>query len=119
MRNLRIISLIILVLFFLSGCMSKTQKETIYNKAVPIAQQYMKNNFNADVIFSDNYEFLDPMSSTIVLYGHMSGDKDATFDIMIDHGTFKISQVGGSSEVMDRRVKLDKKNKSSTENTKK
>ncbi|BFH60137.1 hypothetical protein [Paenibacillus azoreducens] len=99
--------------------MTKSKKEAIYNKAVPIAQQYMKDNFNADVVFSDNYEFLDPMSSTIVLYGHMSGDKDATFDIMIDHGTFKISQVGGSSKVMDRRVKPDQKNKSSTEDTKK
>ncbi|MDR0268485.1 MAG: hypothetical protein LBJ26_10330 [Paenibacillus sp.] len=105
------------ILLLLTGCMSKAQKKAIYNKAVPIALQYMKDNFNADVIFSDKYEFLDPMSSTIVLYGHMSEDKDATFDIMIDHKTFETSQVGGSSKVMDRRVKLDKKR--TTEDTKK
>ncbi|BFH60145.1 hypothetical protein PAJ34TS1_07370 [Paenibacillus azoreducens] len=98
--------------------MSKTQKEAIYNKAEPIAQQYMKDNYNTDVIFYD-YKFLDPMNSEIVLYGHMVGDEDATIQVGISHKTFKINRVSGSRKVMDRYVEPNKKNKSSTENTKK
>ncbi|MDR0268484.1 MAG: hypothetical protein LBJ26_10325 [Paenibacillus sp.] len=79
----------------------------------------MKDNFNADVIFSDNYKFLDPMSSDIILYGHMVGDEDATFSIIINHETFKVNDVGGSSKVMDRYIKPDQKNKPSTEDPKK
>jgi hypothetical protein len=118
-RNLRILFLVILVLLLLSGCMSKAQKKSLYDKAIPIAQQYMKDNFNADVVFSDYYEINDPMNSEIVLYGHMVGDESATFSIGINHKTFKVNNVGGSSKVMDRYVEPNKKNKSSTEDTKK
>ncbi|BFH60149.1 hypothetical protein PAJ34TS1_07410 [Paenibacillus azoreducens] len=99
--------------------MSKAQKKSLYDKAIPIAQQYMKDNFNADVVFSDYYEINDPMNSEIVLYGHMGGDESATFSIGINHKTFKVNNVGGSSKVMDRYVEPNKKNKSSTEDTKK
>ncbi|WP_309272211.1 hypothetical protein [Paenibacillus sp.] len=87
--------------------MSKSQKKSIYNKAVPIAQQYMKDNYNADVMFSD-YEFLDPMNSEIVLYGHMVGDENDTFSIGVSHKTFRINNLIGSSKIMDRYVKPDK-----------
>ncbi|BFH60140.1 hypothetical protein [Paenibacillus azoreducens] len=118
-RIFRVIFSVILVISLLSGCMSKSQKKTIYNKAVPIAEQYMKDNYNTDVIISDNYQFLDPMNSEIVLNGHMVGDESATFSIGINHKTFKINNIIGSSEIMDRYVKPDQKNKSSTEDPKK
>ncbi|MDR0268487.1 hypothetical protein [Paenibacillus sp.] len=115
-----VLLLALLILLSLTGCMSRTQKKAIYNKAVPIALQYMKDHFNADVVFSDNYQFLDPMNSEIVLKGHMVGDEAATFSIGINHKTFKVNDVGVSGKLEDQYVKYpDKKNKPSTEDIKK
>jgi hypothetical protein len=66
----------------------------------------MKDNFNVDVIISANYEIHDPMDSEIVLYGHMLGDEEASFQIGINHKTYTVNRIGGTSKLLDRRVKF-------------
>ncbi|MBQ4900422.1 hypothetical protein KB559_16415 [Paenibacillus sp. Marseille-P2973] len=103
-KKLIICFCVILLICLLSGCMSKSQKEAIYNKAVPIATEYMKTHYNVEVIISDYYEINDPANSEIVLYGHIVEDADASFTVGINHKSYKINRVGVSSKLKDSKV---------------
>ncbi|WP_435924030.1 hypothetical protein [Paenibacillus sp. DYY-L-2] len=97
----------ILILSLLVGCMSKAQKEAIYIRAVPIAKEYMKDNYNIDVTILSNYEIHDPANSVIVLYGHMVDDSGATFTISINHKTYEVSSISVAKIIKEKKVERE------------
>ncbi len=102
-KNLKILSIFVLLLL-LSGCMTKSHKENIYNKAVPIATEYMKTNYNSDVFFTRDYDINDPADSAIVLYGYLIEEEDITFSLYMNHKTYKVNFVMGPQALMDKKV---------------
>lgn len=106
LRILKITFISVLTLSLLGGCISKSQKNAIFNKSVPIAKEYMKTHFNTDVVISKYYEINDPVTYEIVLYGHMVSDPEANFHIAINHKSYEVTSVGGASKIMDREVNI-------------
>ncbi|WP_435924029.1 hypothetical protein [Paenibacillus sp. DYY-L-2] len=107
LRILKITFISVLTLSLLAGCIPKSQKNAIFNKAVPIAKEYMKTHFNTDVVISEYYEINDPITYEIVLYGHMVSDPEENFHIAINHKSYEVTSLGGASEIMDRAVISD------------
>ncbi len=108
MKKIQIFLIAFIVLISLNGCMSKSQKEAIYNKAVPIATEYMNTHFDSSIVISNVFDINDPANSTIVLYGYLDNQPEATFSISISHKTYEVAQVAGSRELWNHQVKLDK-----------
>lgn len=104
MKKIQIFLIAFIVLISLNGCMSKSQKEAIYNKAVPIATEYMKTNYNSDVFFTRDYDINDPADSAIVLYGYLIEEEDITFSLYMNHKTYKVNFVMGPQALMDKKV---------------
>ncbi len=92
---------ILAFIILISGCMSNSKRETIYKSTVPIAIEYMKVHYNAEVVIDKYYEVNDPMISEIMLYGYLADDPEANFFISINHKTLKVTDVGGSSKVLN------------------
>ncbi|MDR6725635.1 hypothetical protein J2W91_004137 [Paenibacillus amylolyticus] len=74
-KSIRSILLTFGVIVIITGCssLSKAERQELYVKAIPIGQEYFKKYYDADVEF-EGYEIKVPMSSTIVLNGHIKDD---------------------------------------------
>lgn len=75
-----------------SGCggLSNTEKNTYYQKAIPIGQEYFKKYYNVEVEFTEFYINI-PISSTMVLKGHLENDPYTKVSLYYDFPSLKFS----------------------------
>ncbi|MCK6077932.1 hypothetical protein [Paenibacillus silvae] len=75
-----------------SGCggLSNKEKNTYYQKALPIGQEYFKKYYNVEVEFTEFYINI-PISSTMVLKGHLENDPYTKVSLYYDFASLKFS----------------------------
>lgn len=103
--------LILTLILITTGCGGLSQKEekAYYEKAIPIGQEYFKKYYDADVEFN-RYEVNLPMSSTIVLYGHVKDDPYTSLSLSLSLPSLKVDSAGGPAEFIDKRKSEDEVN---------
>jgi hypothetical protein len=80
--------------FFINHCyvvwLLLFQNRSIANKAIPVAEQFLKEQYGVDVEFYDYQVNAAYVTSTIILYGRIHGEKDKAFTIFVDYRTYKV-----------------------------
>lgn len=90
-----------LLLIFLSmlvvlvgGCKSKKElkrEEEIRARAEQVALKHFKDNYNVDVVFTENNLRPAYINTTISFQGHIEGMEDEKIYILIDYTTYEVS----------------------------
>ncbi|WP_440116700.1 hypothetical protein [Paenibacillus sp. QZ-Y1] len=111
LKIIRTITLFIIAISILTGCggLSKADEQDYYEKAIPIGQEYFKKYYDTDVEFN-RYEVHVPMSSTIVLYGHVKDDPYTSLSLSLSLPSLEVDSAGGPAEFMDKRKSEDEVN---------
>ena len=104
LNYIRIILLISSVVCLLTGCngLSVEEKREYFEKAIPIGQEYFEKYYDVDVKFTD-YQIKVPMSSTIVLNGHVNDDPQTWVSLSFYLPSLEIKSEGGPGEFIDKR----------------
>ncbi|CAI6081493.1 hypothetical protein PAECIP112173_03226 [Paenibacillus sp. JJ-100] len=109
--NHRLLLMFITLMILVTGCggLSQSESDEYYHKAIPIGQEYFKKYYDADVEFND-YQILLPMSSTIVLNGHVKDDPQTWVSLIFHLPSLEIDSEGGPGEFIDKRKSEEKVN---------
>ncbi|MDM5279657.1 hypothetical protein ACN9MH_05190 [Paenibacillus silvae] len=104
-------SMILFLVAILTSCggLSKAEKQEFYEKAIPIGQEYFKKYYDAEVEFN-RYEVHLPMSSTIVLYGHVKDDPYTSLSLSLSLPSLKVNSAGGPGDFIKKRKSEDEAN---------
>ena len=91
-------------MILVTGCggLSQSESDEYYHKAIPIGEEYFKKYYDADVEFN-RYEVHLPMSSTMVLYGHVKDDPYTSLSLSFHLPSLEIDSEGGPGEFIDKR----------------
>ncbi|MFS0870889.1 hypothetical protein [Paenibacillus xylanilyticus] len=103
-KYIRSLLLFIILIAVLTGCggLSKKESEAYYQKAIPIGQEYFQTYYDEDVIFTD-YDINLPMSSSIVLYGHVKDDSQTSLSLSLNLPSMEVRSASGPGEFIDKR----------------
>ncbi|MBB6023372.1 hypothetical protein HNR77_004472 [Paenibacillus sp. JGP012] len=87
-----------------SGCggLSNKEKNTYYQKALPIGQEYFKKYYNVEVEFTEFYINI-PMSSIILLKGHLENDPYTKVSLYYDFTSLKVKSESGPEDFIKKR----------------
>ncbi|MBT2284995.1 hypothetical protein J7E78_15755 [Paenibacillus polymyxa] len=96
--------LILTLVLIPTGCggLSPKEEQAYFEKTIPVGQKYFKKYYDADVEFTD-YQILLPMSSTIVLYGHVKDDPYTSLSLSLSLPSLEVDSAGGPAEFIDKR----------------
>ncbi|WP_128100481.1 hypothetical protein [Paenibacillus sp. DCT19] len=103
-KSIRSILLTFGVIVIITGCssLSKADRQELYEKAIPIGQEYFEKYYDVDVKITD-YQIKVPMSSTIVLNGHVKDDPQTWVSLSFYLPSLEIKSEGGPGDFIDKR----------------
>lgn len=103
-KSIRSILLTFGVIVIITGCssLSKAERQELYVKAIPIGQEYFEKYYDADVEF-EGYEIHLPMSSTMVLHGHVKDDPYTSLTLSFYLPSLEVKTAGGPGDFIDKR----------------
>jgi len=97
------IFLVIFIVFGVFRYKNNLERKAIVEIATKQSQEYIKKYYDSDFVITD-YDIIHPsVSSTIYLYGYISGHEDVRISVSYDYYNKKVEGAGGPKWFLNSR----------------